>query len=169
MPNVTRAGRAALRDARVESEALRAGSLPGDRALAVALFGIGALWLAEPALASELGFARANAVASGSDNITWVDTSSSCGALVVLWRLVLRRELVVWRLVVRWRRLRWVSRRAAAAGVGLGWRPALAGVAADAISPSSKWWPKAFQALRNRCRGRWSSARAAACRSSSTA
>jgi uncharacterized protein (TIGR04222 family) len=79
VPNVTRAGRAALRDARVESATLRAGSLPGDRALAVALFGIGALWLAEPALATELGFARANAVASGSDNITWNDTSSSCG------------------------------------------------------------------------------------------
>src|SRR6185437_10372660 len=78
VPNVTPAGRATLREARVESEALRSGSLPGDRALAVALFGIGALWLAEPALASELGFAQASAMSSGSDNITWNDTSSSC-------------------------------------------------------------------------------------------
>ena len=62
VPNVTpRRARRRCAQARVESEALRTGSLPGDRALAVALFGIGALWLAEPALRASSGFARASA------------------------------------------------------------------------------------------------------------
>ncbi len=54
---LTAAGRLLLRDARAAAPDLRTASLPGDRALAVALFGVDALWFAEPALADELGFA----------------------------------------------------------------------------------------------------------------
>lgn len=58
VPRVTPGGRALLQQTQEDAKALLRDSRPGDRALAVALFGVGALWQAAPSIAAELGFAR---------------------------------------------------------------------------------------------------------------
>lgn len=63
-PAPSQRGRTLLSQAQEGSTALRSGGLPGQRALAVALFGPAALWAADQELARHLGFSSPT---SGSD------------------------------------------------------------------------------------------------------
>ncbi len=74
-PAITRRGKAALSTARRDSVDLRSGGVPGQRALALALFGTGVLWDTDPALASQLGLARPSGNTSGGD----ASSGSGCG------------------------------------------------------------------------------------------
>jgi len=64
-PVATRSGRDVLGRLRGEHEALRRHPLAGEGAMAVALFGGGALWLADPAIASALDVPREDGFGGG--------------------------------------------------------------------------------------------------------
>ncbi len=78
-PRLTAPGREHLRALRERSSAYRSGGLPGERALAVALFGAAVLWSADAALAETLGMQRASALASG-DGVAGIGDAGGCGS-----------------------------------------------------------------------------------------
>jgi uncharacterized protein (TIGR04222 family) len=78
IPRVTPAGREYLRQLQQRGAAYRSGGLPGERAIAVALFGAGVLWTADAALAQTLGMQRASAWGSGGESAG--DFGASCGS-----------------------------------------------------------------------------------------
>jgi hypothetical protein len=65
-PAATRAGTKVVNDARTVAHGYGAGGVPGQRVVAVALFGPVALWRSDPALARSLGFVRPGGGRAGS-------------------------------------------------------------------------------------------------------
>ncbi|WP_165486210.1 TIGR04222 domain-containing membrane protein [Frankia sp. Cppng1_Ct_nod] len=72
-PTTTRRGQAILAVARRDSDGLRSGGVPGQRALALALFGTAVLWDTDPAFAGQLGLTRPSGDGGSGDG------SSGCG------------------------------------------------------------------------------------------
>ena len=147
-PRRTRAGDAALSRLATEYHSLSPSMRPdwahygpAGAALAVGVFGVGALWTADPAFATELAAQRASG-SFGSTSSGDSSGGSELGQQLRWW----------WRRLRRWRWLRWLTptnarraapetggRRAAGStegplhggGMGIGWRPAIAGTVAD--------------------------------------
>ncbi|KLL10223.1 TIGR04222 domain-containing membrane protein [Protofrankia coriariae] len=84
VPPTTHAGRRLLRDARVLARSLGLGGIPGQRGVAVALFGPIVLWRTDPLLARQLGLpfvatSSGGSHASSSGGDSSYDSGSSCG------------------------------------------------------------------------------------------
>ncbi|WP_322755772.1 TIGR04222 domain-containing membrane protein [Frankia sp. Cas3] len=78
-PTTTSRGMAVLAAARRDGSELRSGGVPGQRALALALFGTAVLWDADPVFASQLGLAPPNRDGGSSSDGGGGGCGSGCG------------------------------------------------------------------------------------------